>query len=1155
MLVSSLTQLPFARNLQALGPRNADLVERLGHEAPRPDVAFLDTPQGVPAVVAGGQALCSRHRPLDEADRLAAGCDIVEHAVFAVLGFGAGYHVRRLAERLGRHGIILVFEPDVALLRSVLERVDHAAWMSESIVLFLTDPDDRGTLAGKLSQAEAIIAQGLEILVHPASRSRLGDAAQRFGKSLADHVDAAKVTLLTTLMRSVDTIRNYVFNIDHYAAGPGVTELRGAAAGRPAVVVSAGPSLKRNLHLLAAPCVRERCLIIAAQTTLRPLLAAGVRPHFVTALDYHEISRRFYTGLTPDDVAGTTLVVDPKAHPVILDSFPGALRCCTAPFLDELLGGHRRPMGDLPPGATVAHLALYLARYLGCDPVALIGQDLAFSNGLYYAPGTAIAEVWAPELNPFNTMEMMEWQRIVRHRLHLKKLRDVHGRPVYSDMQMLTYLQQFERDFAAAERQGLTTIDATEGGLEKQHTVAMPLGEFLERFAQATLPELPAAPRGLDAARLGAAGRRLAEVSTEIDALRAAARDAAGLLRHMLIDQDDPAAMAGHFERIEALKQEVDARSASFAVLRHLNQLGEYRRFRADRRLSLSGNLSPREHQRAQIQRDLDNVSFIADACEEILQLLGCARRIVAGEAVALPSVSRARLLAATEPSPEMTPGDFSAAEKSPGDISGGVRIAALVPVDPWRNGLGIPRSLAEPFGGRPVIQATLERLGRSEQIESIVLLVPAGFDVESLLDLHAIGRPLLIERCDGSPFGPEQAAVAAARLWADTCWRGGIAGMSAWDEILCPGPMLAAMRRHDLTAALLVGPDWPLVDVSASTGCDAIALRHQDLPAQHKLVFTQAPPGLAGCLVSLALMENLAKRHRLATIGALLAYQPHLPQHDPIARSVHLAADEIVSRSRVRATFDAERYRRRLAPLAGLAARGATTLEIVRRLEADDAARDKPRPRHLIMTIAGPAGRIEYERARRILADAAAGLDDAVLTLQGHVPADPVQGDALDHPELDRIIAAARAAGFRGVHVRSALRAGRDRLERLLDAAPDVVSVDLHADQPETYIHTMGEDRYGEVVENIEFLVANRRLGGRPPAHPAPAALALPWIVPRLRRCQATCEDQDRFFDRWTRYLGAAVIEGGDEDGLLPTETPRRVLAEFDRDTLVVRE
>ena len=54
-------------------------------------------------------------------------------------------------------------------------------------------------------------------------------------------------------------------------------------------------------------------------------------------------------------------------------------------------------------------------------------MDLGFSDGLYYFPGTAIHDVWAPELGPFNTLEMMEWRRIVRHRNHLKKLDDIRG--------------------------------------------------------------------------------------------------------------------------------------------------------------------------------------------------------------------------------------------------------------------------------------------------------------------------------------------------------------------------------------------------------------------------------------------------------------------------------------------------------------------------------------------------------------------------------------------------------------------------------------------------------------------------------------------------------------------------------------------------------
>src|SRR5690606_40495396 len=112
-------------------------------------------------------------------------------------------------------------------------------------------------------------------------------------------------------------------------------------------------------------------------------------------------------------------------------------------------------------GATVAHLSFYLAQHLGCDPIVLIGQDLGFSDGLYYAPGTAIHQVWAAELSPFNTVEMMEWQRIVRHKGHLQRMTDVNGAPIFSDEQMLTYLKQIEKGFAAAKERGQTVMDAT----------------------------------------------------------------------------------------------------------------------------------------------------------------------------------------------------------------------------------------------------------------------------------------------------------------------------------------------------------------------------------------------------------------------------------------------------------------------------------------------------------------------------------------------------------------------------------------------------------------------------------------------------------------------------------------------------------------------
>ena len=232
-----------AANLGCLGERNAELTRKLGAVEPRHDVTFVETPQEVLSVVAAGMPLCSRHRPLDEATRLAESVDVVEHAIAVVLGFGAGYHVRALAKRFDGSGVIIVFEPDLGLLRAVLERIDHSAWMKAAQLLFVTDADDRGALARKLEGAESIIAQGVVFVEHPSSRRRIGEQCRRFMPIVTELVNASKITFMTTLLRAVDTVRNLLLNLGHYAGGPGLTDLEHAATGRLGIVVSAGPGL------------------------------------------------------------------------------------------------------------------------------------------------------------------------------------------------------------------------------------------------------------------------------------------------------------------------------------------------------------------------------------------------------------------------------------------------------------------------------------------------------------------------------------------------------------------------------------------------------------------------------------------------------------------------------------------------------------------------------------------------------------------------------------------------------------------------------------------------------------------------------------------------------------------------------------------------
>ena len=228
-----------------------------------------------------------------------------------------------------------------------------------------------------------------------------------------------------------------------------------------------------------------KAVIIAVQTMLKPLLAAGIEPDFVTSLDYHTISTRFFENLEESGSTGRVhLVAEAKANWNVLDVFPGSMSVIHNEFAERLLRGTFPQRMGMKAGATVAHLSFYLAEFLGCNPIILTGQDLGFVDGLYYKPGTAIHETWGVELGRFNTLETKEWERIVRSRTILRKIPDIHGHPMYTEEQFFVYLQQFERDFAASR---CHIIDATEGGAKKQHVHVMPLREAIDTHCAAAL--------------------------------------------------------------------------------------------------------------------------------------------------------------------------------------------------------------------------------------------------------------------------------------------------------------------------------------------------------------------------------------------------------------------------------------------------------------------------------------------------------------------------------------------------------------------------------------------------------------------------------------------------------------------------------------------
>ena len=1090
------------RNLAALEPTNPGLSAIIRAASARPDAAFAPTDEGVPTCTLGAgqdaRQLASRRRPMSEARTLVSAVDPAHAAVCVVMGFGVGHHVATLHEKLGQHGLIVVFEPDAALLRAVLEHVDHSTTLRDSGVRILTDAHDQPAMMAALRGAEGLVGMGVKLIDHPPSVQRLGADAALFARRFVGIVDAVRLTVVTTLVQTRVTFRNLLQNVDRYAATPGVADLVNICAGAPGIVVSAGPSLARNIALLTDPRVRERFVIVAAQTVLRPLLERGIRPHFVTALDFSEVSARFYEGLSPAQVHGITLVAEAKVNPGVPEAWArlgGALRILPDGVLDALLGesvkddAHRLPMG-----ATVAHLAYALARHLGCEPVALVGQDLGFTDGQYYAAGAAIHNTWAGELNEFNTLEMLEHQRIMRMGSYLRRETDVLGRPIYTDEQMLNYLRGFEELFAADARRGLTTIDATEGGVKKAFTICRTLAEFLAAHSSAAHADIPATfaqpPRptskhdalhGLEA--------RLTQVQRQCSRLSELSAQTAALLSELIEHQADLARADRVIAKIDRLAEQAVELKPGFVLVQQLGQSMVFNRLRADRLIGIDSSLTPMQRQEHQARRDLENVRSTGLVSRRLGEMIGGALRLLRTGERDCGDISAATVLR-----------DQSHARDSAGPATPETkgRIACVVPVDTQRSGLGAPRRLDAPIAGASsVLAATIRRARAIAGVDALVLITNNAAECRRLLEgeLAMSGVPIDIIETPPERLRARANGVARARAWARACYRGGIANLTCFDELYEPGLFSAALTHAGAAAGLLIGPDWCALDASL---CAAVIERFHDEPARNRLVFTQAVPGLCGCVLAADLASDMARPasagRAVSSIGGLMSYRPEAPAVDILGLRMCVAIDAP----------------RRDAGHRLIAESSAGRAAVEARLSATPARLEGPTPAWpLEITL---DARVSAENRSSLIADAiahlAAAADEPIaVTL------------LLDRPAaaaLPRLIAALRAGpGTIRLHARLAARDLPARADWLTTGV-DVLSID--ADPDDT----------GAAAAIDALLTARRTLvdaaGGD--------EFSVPWVVPRLTRRDATYPAVEGFVRSALTTAGWCVLD--------PLDAPR---------------
>lgn len=399
--------------------------------------------------------LHSRHDPEGEGARMAGAQGLDESRFVVMVGLGAGYALEAALKRLPDDAQLTAVEPEADVFRKALEMRDLSRALADRRLTVVVG-ETPAEVARRLDRS----AWGLSfrhpcLVEHPSYAALAPDYLREIRKRLLEIFEMEKSGVATRVAGQKEFTRNILKNLPRLSAAAGIAELFGLFKGRPAIVVSAGPSLNKQLPKLRE--LQGRAVIICVDTAMRAVLAAGVRPDLVVAVDFTPVNFKHFNGV---DTSGLPVAAASIVYPRCLEWHKGPLFAIfnDYPITDWLMPflGSR---GQLTIGDSTAHTAFHIAEKMGCTRIILIGQDLAYTGGKTHAEGVATrAEAVAKD-----DLLVDGW----------------YGDKVRTSSALMTMLKHFEAKVAESPA---SVVNATEGGARMEGAEHISFAEAAERY-------------------------------------------------------------------------------------------------------------------------------------------------------------------------------------------------------------------------------------------------------------------------------------------------------------------------------------------------------------------------------------------------------------------------------------------------------------------------------------------------------------------------------------------------------------------------------------------------------------------------------------------------------------------------------------------------
>lgn len=419
----------------------------------------------------GMYQICSR-RPKAESKIIRRNLEKTRDYLLVLFGMGNIELIRDLVNETSEESRIMIIEPNLWVARYMFEKEDFFDILKSKKVAFGI---------GNMEQVEFVINNymslkwenlvlNLRVLMLPnyyRYSSFCLECIQLIHKILALNIKSLGNDLEDTLIGA----KHHAINLEACLKSSSLEGMQGNFKNVPAIIVCAGPSLDKNIHLLKE--AKGKALIIACDASYSQCIEQGVIPDGIASIERVEATYKLFY---KDKIFPQSLVLMGPSlmWPDMYKTIPGKMILTSKDpdGLEKWWADFFPNIEFLPQGHSCSTVAYALAHRIGCSPIIMIGQDLAYTDNKFHSD--------AVRSNVFNLDNAVTSKNSGGDYF----VEDINGNKVRTSFVFNLFREFFEINILDT---GQLLVDATEGGAKIKGSKIMSFREAIDRYCTTEL--------------------------------------------------------------------------------------------------------------------------------------------------------------------------------------------------------------------------------------------------------------------------------------------------------------------------------------------------------------------------------------------------------------------------------------------------------------------------------------------------------------------------------------------------------------------------------------------------------------------------------------------------------------------------------------------